>query len=58
MTVKTLQNILSGMPEDAEVVMCIGNDLTVPMDEYQPVIITAVCYDQTDETVELREDWS
>jgi hypothetical protein len=61
MTVRELNNILSGMPEDAEVVICPDPallTLDIPEDEYQPFTIKMVAYDSSDNTVELRANWS
>jgi len=59
MTVKTLKNMLSGMPEDAEVLICfdVNRDREHSSDEYQPADIATVLYDTTTESVELREEW-
>ena len=59
MTVRKLSNILAGMPEDAEVQLGIDTNKEwppLPVTEYQPVLIARVMYDETDNTVTLREE--
>jgi len=60
MKVKKLFSLLSGMPEDATVVICVDPNIPfreIPQSKYQPIDIAAVLYDYEDNTVELRERW-
>jgi hypothetical protein len=53
-TVQKLRDILAGMPNDAEVRICVENDTD---DEYDSIEVSSVLYDTDDHTVELRERW-